>query len=173
MLLDDKKVNRKQRIDLSYIVMQNVNHQLFTESVMDEVLLSMEKQTGTAEEKEAKALDILQRLKLLEFKDCHPMSLSGGQKQRVAIASALASDKKILVYDEPTSGLDYRHMMDVAGAIREMKKMDNTQFIITHDAELVSYCCDYILLMEHGTVVKHGPLKDEDIYTAVNLFWKQ
>lgn len=173
LTLDTKTLNRKQRIALSYIVMQDVNHQLFTESVMDEVLLSMEKQVGTEKEKETKALSILQRLKLLEFKDCHPMSLSGGQKQRVAIASALASGKEILVYDEPTSGLDYRHMLDVAGAIREMKKMNNTQFIITHDAELVSYCCDYIILMENGVVAKHGPLRDKDICAAVSLFWRQ
>ena len=43
----------------------------------------------------------------------HPMSLSGGQKQRVAIASAIASDKQVIVFDEPTSGLDYRHMKKV------------------------------------------------------------
>lgn len=173
LIFGNDQLGRKQRIRLSYIVMQDVNHQLFTESVLDEVLLSMEKQEGTAVEKEATALDILQRLKLSKFKDCHPMSLSGGQKQRVAIASALASQKKILVYDEPTSGLDYRHMLDVAGAIREMKKLDNTQFIITHDAELVSHCCDYIIMMEKGKVVKYGPLKNEDIHAAVSLFWKQ
>mgnify|MGYP000547338133 CR=1 FL=1 len=49
-------------------------------------------------------------LHISEFRDAHPMSLSGGQKQRVAIASAIASDKQVIVFDEPTSGLDYRHM---------------------------------------------------------------
>ena len=145
VILENRELTQKQRIALSYIVMQDVNHQLFTESVIDEILLSMEKQPGTLEEKEKRAMEILHLLKLQEFRECHPMSLSGGQKQRVAIASALGSGKKILVYDEPTSGLDYRHMLDVAEAIREMKKADNTQFIITHDAELVSHCCDYII----------------------------
>lgn len=171
--LEGKKINRKQRISLSYIVMQDVNHQLFAESVLDEVLLSMEKQDGTSYEKEVKAMEILKRLKLQEFRDCHPMSLSGGQKQRVAIASALGSGKKVLVYDEPTSGLDYKHMLDVADAIREMKKMDNIQFIITHDAELVSHCCDYIVIMQDGKIVKHGFLTDEDVNNEVRAFWKQ
>ena len=65
------------------MVMQEVNHQLFTESVLDEVLISME------EENQERAEEILNRLDLLAFKDRHPMSLSGGQKQRVAIASLL------------------------------------------------------------------------------------
>ena len=169
MLLDATVV----RIALSYIVMQDVNHQLFTESVIDEILLSMEKQPGTLEEKEKRAMEILHLLKLQEFRECHPMSLSGGQKQRVAIASALGSGKKILVYDEPTSGLDYRHMLDVAEAIREMKKADNTQFIITHDAELVSHCCDYIILMQSGKIIKQGSLMNQDINKAVREFWKQ
>ena len=118
VILENRELTQKQRIALSYIVMQDVNHQLFTESVIDEILLSMEKQPGTLEEKEKRAMEILHLLKLQEFRECHPMSLSGGQKQRVAIASALGSGKKFLVYDEPTSGLDYRHMLDVAEAIR-------------------------------------------------------
>lgn len=170
--MDGKTISRKQRISLSYIVMQDVNHQLFTESVLEEVLLSMEKSDDLQEEKEVRAIQILQKLKLMEYKDCHPMSLSGGQKQRVAIASALASDKKLLVYDEPTSGLDYRHMLDVADAIREMKKMNKTQFIITHDAELVSQCCDYIVFIQEGKVSASGSMNKE-MSKLVKSFWEQ
>ncbi|MFR2756861.1 MAG: ATP-binding cassette domain-containing protein [Eisenbergiella massiliensis] len=43
---------------------------------------------------------------MLDFKDRHPMALSGGQKQRLAVATAILSDKDVLVFDEPTSGLD-------------------------------------------------------------------
>ena len=46
---------------------------------------------------------------MLDFKDRHPMALSGGQKQRLAVATAILSDKDVLVFDEPTSGLDYGH----------------------------------------------------------------
>ena len=67
------------------MVMQDVNHQLFTESVLDEILLSMR-----TEDKQ-RAREILQEMDLLSFEDCHPMGLSGGQKQRVAVASAIAS----------------------------------------------------------------------------------
>ena len=75
--------------------MQDVNHQLFTEDVLDELLLSM----GGEDEKAdtARAKEILNSLDLLDKVKLHPMSLSGGEKQRVAIGSAIASDKKILI----------------------------------------------------------------------------
>ena len=82
-----KKYRPKDRLNTCYMVMQEVNHQLFTESVLDEVLISME------EANQKRAEEILSRLDLLDFKDRHPMSLSGGQKQRVAIASVIASKR--------------------------------------------------------------------------------
>lgn len=130
---------------LSYMVMQDVNHQLFAESVLEEVMLGME-----AEQEEA-AMDILRRLDLADVKDRHPMSLSGGQKQRTAIAGALASDKPILILDEPTSGLDYRHMLETAELIRTTAR-EKTVFIVTHDIELIQKCCTHILHLEHGKI---------------------
>lgn len=74
-----------------YLIMQDVNHQLFTESVLDEVIL------GTDGTDIDRAESILNQLDLLAFKERHPMSLSGGQKQRVAIAGAIFSGKDILL----------------------------------------------------------------------------
>ena len=106
-----KNYSRKERLKLCYMVMQDVNHQLFTESVLDEILLSMR-----TEDKQ-KAREILQEMDLLSFEDCHPMGLSGGQKQRVAVASAIASERPLILFDEPTSGLDLFHMRQVANVI--------------------------------------------------------
>ncbi|MCM1330799.1 MAG: ABC transporter ATP-binding protein, partial [Ruminococcus sp.] len=104
----------KEMRRLSYMVMQDVNHQLFAESVIDEAML------GMSEENEQWALEILEKLDLAEYRDRHPMSLSGGQKQRTAIASALLAEKEILIFDEPTSGLDYRRMIETAKLLREI-----------------------------------------------------
>ena len=142
--LKDKQYRGKKRINLCFPVMQDVNHQLFTESVLDEVLLSMNN------EDEQQAIDYLKAMDLLNLKDEHPMALSGGQKQRVAIASALASKRDILIFDEPTSGLDLKHMNEVAKSIKYLKNQGKTIIIVTHDTEFINACCDMIIRLKNG-----------------------
>ena len=165
-----KEYKSKQRLKLCYMVMQDVNHQLFTESVLDEVILGIK--DITEEEKIEYAKKILSALDLLVYKDRHPMSLSGGQKQRVAISGAIASHKEIIVYDEPTSGLDYRHMKEVSACIKKLSEMGKTQMIITHDPELVANCCDYLVFMNNGTVSRFGEWTDENIEFVSYYFEK-
>lgn len=133
-----KKYDRKARQKLCFMVMQDTGNQLFTESVLDEVLISLPK--NTANEKE-RATEILQQLDLETFQDRHPQSLSGGQKQRLAIACALASGREILLLDEPTSGLDYVHMMETADLLMKLKALGTTILVVTHDSELICACC--------------------------------
>lgn len=135
-----------------YMVMQDVNHQLFCESVLEEVLLSMK------EEDENHALEILDCLDLQQYKELHPMSLSGGQKQRVAIATAAASGKNFLLFDEPTSGLDLRHMEQVAESINTLTDHGKTILLITHDLQFILKCCHWIIHMEKGEIVESYPL---------------
>ena len=136
LIYQGKSYNRRGRQKLIFLVMQDVNHQLFTESVLDEVLISQ------AEEKEEEARRILSTLDLEAFADRHPQSLSGGQKQRVAVASAIASGRDIMLFDEPTSGLDYTHMLQIGQILRELKEMGKTVIVVTHDRELIKECCD-------------------------------
>ena len=125
------------------MVMQDVNHQLFAEMVLEEVML------GADENAEDKALQLLDKLNILAYKDRHPMPLSGGQKQRVAIASALFAGKKLLVFDETTSGLDFKSMECMAELLRSLAQ-DITVLIVTHDMELIERCCTHILHIENG-----------------------
>ena len=152
--IDGTGYKRNERLKRSYMVMQDVNHQLFTESVLDEVLLSMK------EADEKKAESILEGLDLLLLKDLHPMSLSGGQKQRVAIASAVACEKEILIFDEPTSGLDLRHMREVCSHLKQLKNMGKTLFVITHDLELIMGSCNHVLHFENGRVTGNYALDE-------------
>jgi energy-coupling factor transport system ATP-binding protein len=137
--------NRRHMLKKCYVVMQDVNHQLFCESVADEVRLGMNC------ENEALVEDIMARLGLREYADRHPMSLSGGQKQRVAVAAALLADKQILVFDEPTSGLDFKNMERISALISSLRG-EKTVFIITHDPELIIRCCTHVLRLEGGEV---------------------
>lgn len=135
----------KQLLKKCYMVMQDVNHQLFCETVEEEV------QLGMVEENSSKVQNILAELDLDGFAERHPMSLSGGQKQRIAIASAMLADKEILLFDEPTSGLDFRHMEQTAELLSSLKNK-KTVFVVTHDPELVSRCCTHILKLDNGRV---------------------
>jgi len=139
-------VSGKRILKASYMVMQDVNHQLFTDSVEAEVLLSMPEESPET----AKAL--IAELGLSGYEQTHPMALSGGQKQRVAICSALAADAALLLFDEPTSGLDHKHMTTVAALLKSLAERDKTVIVSTHDPELIALCCDFILCIEKGRV---------------------
>ncbi|MCT4583527.1 MAG: energy-coupling factor ABC transporter ATP-binding protein [Peptostreptococcaceae bacterium] len=164
IILNGNVYNNKDFLKNSYMVMQDVNHQLFTESVMDEVLLSMN------DNDDRKAFDILDSLNLLSVKDSHPMSLSGGQKQRVAIASAVASKRNIIIFDEPTSGLDLKHMNQVAKILNELKNMNKTIIIISHDLELILKTCDFIVHLDKGKINDFYHLDDKKVQNLIDCF---
>ncbi len=157
LLYKGKAYNRRQRQKLIYLVMQDVNHQLFTESVLDEVLISQK------EENEEESRRILASLDLAAFTDRHPQSLSGGQKQRVAVASAIASGRDILLFDEPTSGLDYAHMLQIGQILRSLQQMGKTVIVVTHDRELIKECCDCeIPLKDFNQIIPINPANGEN-----------
>lgn len=169
--INGRLCKRKDRLKKSYMVMQDVNHQLFTSSVEEEILL------GVKSEDEHKREEILnsliKQMDIEDYKEAHPMSLSGGQKQRVAIAGALASNKDIMFFDEPTSGLDYKHMKEVSECIKQLSTLGKTQFVITHDPELVAGCCDYFIFIEDGLLKKHGEWNQENIDFVAGFFSRQ
>mgnify|MGYP002552480244 CR=1 FL=1 len=166
VIWNGKDYRPKDRLNTCYMVMQEVNHQLFTETVLDEVLISMEDESKEQAEK------ILAELDLTDFKDRHPMSLSGGQKQRVAIASAIASKRSILFFDEPTSGLDYKHMKEVANVLRQVRDTGITVYVITHDLELILDCCTDIVHFEDGSIIDQFPMDADGLEKIRNYFIK-
>ena len=137
--LDGKKLSKTDRLKISSLVMQDVNHQLFTDSVIKEVNLGIKNIESSYVE------DILRKLDLYELKDRHPMSLSGGQKQRVAIASVLCKNSKLIFFDEPTSGMDYYNMMNISHLINECKSDNKIIFIVSHDQEFLNSTADYVM----------------------------
>ena len=148
VFIGEKKLSAAKRLALSYLVMQDVGYQLFTESVADEIALGKNKHN--------RALDtdrILSALNLTQLKERHPLSLSGGQKQRVSIGAAVASGAQLLIFDEPTSGMDYFHMKETASLIKSVRAPDRLILIISHDFEFLSLVADEMLLMENGKIV--------------------
>ncbi|UTC55200.1 ABC transporter ATP-binding protein [Treponema sp. OMZ 906] len=152
----------KERLFVSYMVMQEVNHQLFTDSVKEEIVL------GVKNPDEGALNAVLTKMDIERLKDRHPMTLSGGQKQRVAIAAAVFCKKKILIFDEPTSGLDFFHMMQTAELIKTLKADDTYIFVITHDYELIAAACDIAVEVKNGRIESQNVLDTKGIQQLQN-----
>ena len=156
----------EERSKHSFMVMQDVNRQLFADSVLEEVMMNTGASAADAEE-------VLARLGILELKDRHPASLSGGQKQRTAIASALCAKKDLLIFDEPTSGLDRRGMERFGSLLRELQTSAALSLVITHDPELIMSCCTHILHIENGRVLAFYPLNKAGIERVSSYFLQE
>lgn len=137
--LDDKLLSTRQRIKLSSWVMQDVNNQLFTDSVMAEIKL------GIGNISVDKLNQVIKKLKLSSLLDRHPLSLSVGQKQRVAIASTILSQKTLLYFDEPTSGMDYLNMIAISKLLRDSSTNNNIIIIVSHDVEFLNQTVDHVI----------------------------
>ena len=145
-LWNGKLLKPKERLQRAYMVMQDVNYQLFAESVEAECSFGLKTASETAVEA---ALNALQ---LTEIRTRHPGSLSGGQKQRVAIAAGQVSAKPLLVFDEPTSGLDYDSMVRVSAVIRSLAA-ERIIFVVTHDYEFIHKACTRILHLGENSIL--------------------
>ena len=136
---NNKGISVPKRRKNSLLLMQEINNQLFTDSVYDEIRLTSELK------EEEQFCTCMADMQIDQLKEKNPHSLSGGQKQRVVILSALLSKKKILFLDEPTSGLDYASMKVVAKNITKFKAEKNLILIISHDMEFLEEVCDRVL----------------------------
>ena len=136
---DNIRLSSKDRVRKSLLVMQEINNQLFTDTVYDEICL-----TSDIEE-ESKINICMADMQIDKLKKKNPHTLSGGQKQRVVILAALLSNKNLLFFDEPTSGLDYASMKVVAENIKKFKEKKQLILIISHDMEFLEEVCDRVI----------------------------
>ena len=111
---------------------------------------------GTAEEIDARARALIDRVGLTDKLDSYPGQLSGGQQQRVAIARALALAPDILCFDEPTSALDPELTSEVLSVIRGLKSHDSTMVVVTHEMEFARSVADQVIFMANGVIEEAG-----------------
>ena len=136
IVFHDRKLSRRARTGQFGMVMQDVNHQLFSDSVKNECLSA----NPNATDKEIR--ELLSSFDLLDCIDRHPLTLSGGQRQRLAICQAIMGKKKFLIFDEPTSGLDFRHMCQVTEWMKQPAQQGYILFVVTHDYEFLNRACN-------------------------------
>jgi len=137
-------------------VFQNPDHQLFSETVEEEISFAL-KNFGFEKEAIEKRIDwALNLLGLTQYRKTSPFLLSGGERKRVALASVLAWDPQALILDEPTIGQDYQQKEKLRQFIVQMQTQGKTVVIVTHDVEFVAECNPRVVLMKEGTVVADG-----------------
>ncbi len=112
------------------------------------------------EKAEAKAMQLLEKVGILEQAYKYPGQLSGGQQQRVAIARALAMEPKIMLFDEPTSALDPEMIKEVLDTMRSLADGGMTMVCVTHEVGFAREVADRVVFMDGGKIVEIATPED-------------
>ena len=107
-------------------------------------------------EAEAKAMELLTRVGLVDRAGAYPSQLSGGQKQRVAIVRALCMEPDVMLFDEPTSALDPEMVGEVLDVMKQLARDGMTMVVVTHEMGFAREVGDRVLFMDGGRLVEEG-----------------
>jgi energy-coupling factor transport system ATP-binding protein len=141
-------------------VFQNPDHQLFSETVEEEIAFALKNfgyEPAIIEQRITWAVNLLG---LNQYRKTSPFMLSGGERKRVALASVLAWDPQVLVLDEPTIGQDHLQKENLRQFIVQLQTQGKTIVIVTHDVEFVAECNPRVILMREGKIVADGEGRD-------------
>lgn len=130
-------------------------------TVMENITLAPMKLKKIPKEKaEKKAIELLDKVGLVDKQGAYPNQLSGGQKQRIAIARALAMEPEIMLFDEPTSSLDPEMIKEVLDVMIDLAKDGMTMLIVTHEMGFAKNVATRILFMNDGKILEdEGPIE--------------
>jgi len=136
----------------------------WTVSQLIEEPLVVNKLCASKAERQQKVRDLLESVSISqEYVNRYPHEFSGGQRQRIAIASALATDPKLVMCDEPVSALDVSVRAQVLNLLKELQEERGLTYIfVSHDMSVIEYICDRVAIMYLGKIVEIG--KKEDIF---------
>ena len=105
---------------------------------------------------EARARQLIKKVRLEGKEDSYPGELSGGQQQRVAIARSLAMNPDVMLFDEVTAALDPETVKEVLVTIRELAEDGMTCILVTHEMGFAREVADHIYFTDRGVIVEHG-----------------
>ena len=135
------------------LIFQNPDHQLFAETVTEELSFSLRNFGFDQEVIDRRVNTLLNTLDLDRYRSSSPFVLSGGERKRVALAAILVWDPKHVIMDEPTIGQDYLQKDRLRHFILQLLSQGKSIVIITHDVEFVAECKPRVVLLSHGTVI--------------------
>ncbi len=137
-------------------VFQNPEHQFLSDTVYNEIALSLRLANKSEDFIKKKVNDLLKQFELIELKEKNPFSLSQGQKRRLSVATMLLWDQDILIFDEPTFGQDFKNSQQMWNILKELNSMGKTIIVITHDMSFVSELTEKVVLLFEGEIKYFG-----------------
>ncbi|EFD93797.1 amino acid ABC transporter ATP-binding protein [Megasphaera lornae] len=155
MIAGDVKSINKMRMEVG-MVFQRFNLFPHMTVLRNITLAPMKIRRESKSEAETFALQLLEKVGLVDKKDAYPETLSGGQQQRVAIARALAMKPKFMLFDEPTSALDPEMVREVLDVIKKLAKEGMSMAIVTHEMGFAREVADRVLFIDEGVICEEG-----------------
>jgi energy-coupling factor transport system ATP-binding protein len=146
---------------------QDPDHQIFCESVFDELAFGLKHTNHSRDEIEKRVRQILNNLNLQDYIEEDPYSLTKGERQKVALGSILVFQPEILILDEPTTGLDYKEINSMIEILKHLQKMGTTIISITHSMWFAGRTSDRIIVMKNGDIVLNN--KPDEIFNMGDI----
>ena len=142
-------------------VFQDIDSQMISSVVEDEILFGLENYSVPREEIESRLVGALEAVGIPQLRYRNIAHLSGGQKQKVALAAIIALRPKILLLDEPTSELDPQSSLAIFRLLRELNESYGlTVVVVEQKIMLLSEFVKEMAVMKDGKVILHGPVRE-------------
>ncbi|MDG6988058.1 MAG: ABC transporter ATP-binding protein [Nitrososphaerota archaeon] len=142
------------------VAFQNPDHQLFSETVEEEMSFALRNFGFSPDLVENRVSWGLELFGLEEYRKSSPLVLSGGEKKRLTLACILAWDPQVVILDEPTVGQDSIQKEKLAGTIRMLRSTGKTVVVVSHDIEFLWPIQPRVVVMKGGKVVGDGPASE-------------
>lgn len=154
-------------------VFQNPDHQIFSETVFDEVAFSPRLRGLGEKDVKSRVEEALAAVGLAGFEDQDPFSLTKSGRQRVAVAAVLAARPEVLILDEPTTGLDYGEQRSMMDMVRSLNVQGSTIIFVTHHMWVVAEYAQRVFVIKDGRLFLEGTPRQvfgqEDLLTEAYL----
>jgi energy-coupling factor transport system ATP-binding protein len=151
------KLPRPERAKRAGYVFQNPDHQLFKETVWEDVAFGPQNLHVQPREIETSVEEVLRLVELWDQRELHPFRLSKGDRQRLAFANIFILKPQVLIIDEPTTGQDPRRAREIMDMLARVNEQEGTTIVvITHAMELVAEYARRVIVLAQGNVLLDG-----------------
>ncbi|MDI7275747.1 MAG: energy-coupling factor transporter ATPase, partial [Anaerolineae bacterium] len=141
-------------------VFQNPDHQIFSDTVFNEVAFSPRIRGCSEAETQQRVKEALEAVGLVGMEQEDPFSLTKGGRQRVAVASVLSARPEVIILDEPTTGLDYAEQRSMMELVSRLNQQGHTIIFVTHSMWVVSEYAHRVVVLKDGRVLLEGSTRE-------------